>query len=71
MRRAVVGFEQDGEGHWVAKLECGHGQHVRHDPPWTARDWVTTEEGRAGRLGSAMECKRCEEAEKVDRKEPE
>ena len=36
MRRAVIGFETDDEGHWVARLECGHGQHVRHDPPWTS-----------------------------------
>jgi hypothetical protein len=34
MKRAVIGFDKDEEGHWVAKLECGHGQHVRHDPPW-------------------------------------
>ena len=47
MQRAVVSFYQDEEGHWAARLECGHGQHVRHDPPWTVREWVLTEEGRA------------------------
>ena len=26
---------------WVAELECGHTQHVRHDPPWTNRPWVS------------------------------
>ena len=61
MKRAVIGFEQDEEGHWVAKLECGHGQHVRHDPPWTVREWVTTEEGRAARVGTEIDCKRCDE----------
>jgi hypothetical protein len=60
MRRAVIGFEQDDERHWVARLECGHGVHVRHDPPWMVREWVMTEAGRAARIGSAMECKRCE-----------
>ncbi len=35
-----VGFYQDEEGHWAARLECGHGQHVRHDPPWMVREWV-------------------------------
>jgi hypothetical protein len=62
MRRAVIGFEKDGEGYWVARLECGHGQHVRHDSPWTVRDWVTTEEGRAARVGTQVDSKRCDEA---------
>jgi hypothetical protein len=65
MHRAVVsfyqGFYQDEEGHWAARLECGHGQHVRHDPPWIVREWVTREEGRAARIGSLMECKKCDE----------
>jgi Protein of unknown function (DUF3565) len=61
MRRAVIGFEKDDEGRWVARLECGHGQHVRHDPPWTVREWVTTEEGRAAHVGMELECKRCDE----------
>ncbi len=51
MRRAVVSFYQDEEGHWAALLECGHGQHVRHDPPWMVREWVMTEVGRAARIG--------------------
>jgi hypothetical protein len=25
------------------------------------REWVTREEGRAARIGSLMECKKCEE----------
>jgi hypothetical protein len=62
MRRAVIGFELDDEGHWVAKLECGHGVHVRHTPPWMMREWVTTPEGRAERLGSQMDCRQCDEA---------
>ena len=64
MQRAVVGFEQDEEGHWVASLECGHGQHVRHDPPWTVREWVVTEAGRTARLGTRMECKLCDECDR-------
>ena len=61
MQQKIAGFERDEEGHWVAKLACGHGQHVRHDPPWTVREWVTTEEGRAARIGTTLNCKRCEE----------
>lgn len=63
MQRAVVGFDQDDEGHWVARLACGHGRHVRDDAPWTVRAWVRTEAGRAQRLGTMMECTRCEEQE--------
>ena len=40
--RRITGFPRDEEGHWVAELECGHGQHVRHDPPWQSRPWVTS-----------------------------
>lgn len=57
--RAIVGFHQDQEGEWVADLECGHGQHVRHDPPWQNRPWVTTVEGRAGFLGTPLQCVLC------------
>lgn len=61
MQRAVVGFYQDDEGHWAAKLECGHEQHVRHDPPWMVREWVLRKESREERIGTIMECKKCEE----------
>ena len=60
MRRKIIGFHLDDEHHWVADLECGHGQHVRHDPPWQVREWVTTEAGRASRIGLELECLKCE-----------
>jgi cytochrome c-type biogenesis protein CcmH/NrfF len=61
MKQAITGFEKDDEGHWRALLRCGHGQHVRHDPPLTVRPWVLSDEGRASRLGMELECKRCDE----------
>ena len=61
MIRRIVGYHQDEENHWVADLECGHGQHVRHQPPMTTRPWVLTEEGRRQRLGTTLNCKKCEE----------
>jgi hypothetical protein len=61
MRRKVTGFHQDEHGDWVAELDCGHPQHVRHDPPWTQRPWVLSPEGRASRLGMELDCKRCDE----------
>jgi len=60
VRRAIVGYHQDEAGHWVAELECGHTQHVRHDPPWQVRVWVTTPEGRALHLGNELECVLCD-----------
>ena len=60
MRRRIVGFHQDAEGHWVADLECGHGQHVRHDPPWQERPWVVTEDSRSRFIGNTLECVVCD-----------
>ncbi|GMV48724.1 DUF3565 domain-containing protein [Nitrospirales bacterium NOB] len=60
MQQAIVGYHQDDEGHWVADLQCGHGQHVRHQPPMTSRPWVLTEEGRRSFLGTYLNCKKCE-----------
>ncbi len=57
--RAIVGFHQDEESQWVADLECGHTQHVRHDPPWHSRSWVTTAGGRTTRIGTPLECVTC------------
>lgn len=60
MQQAIVGFHLDEEGHYVADLACGHGQHVRHDPPWQNRPWVLTEQGRRQKLGVMLECKKCD-----------
>jgi len=62
--RRIVGFHQDAEQHWVAELECGHAQHVRHTPPWEVRPWVLTEASRAERLGTVLPCRLCGEMEK-------
>ncbi len=66
MEKRITGFHQDEESHWVAELECGHCQHVRHDPPWTSRPWVTTPEGRAAVLGRVLNCKKCDSGDVVD-----
>ena len=59
MKRRIVGFHQDDQGQWVADLECGHTQHVRHDPPWIIREWVTTAEGRDAFVGRELVCVEC------------
>ena len=45
MQQPIVSYHVDEYGDWVADLQCGHGQHVRHQPPMTNRPWVLTEEG--------------------------
>jgi hypothetical protein len=57
--RRITGFRRDEDGHWVAELECGHTQHVRHRPPWRRREWVLTEVGRRSMLGRSLGCVRC------------
>ena len=59
VEKRIVGYHRDDELHWVAELECGHDQHVRHDPPWINRLWVTTQEGRDRHLGQTLKCRKC------------
>jgi hypothetical protein len=66
MKRKIVSFHQDEEQHWVARLECGHNQHVRHNPPWTNRPWVVTREGREAAIGAELDCKKCDEGRPPD-----
>lgn len=60
MLRRIVDYRQDEVNDWVAVLECGHGQHIRHDPPLTNRPWVLTPEGRARFIGHRLNCKICD-----------
>jgi hypothetical protein len=61
MKAKIASFHLDEEGDWVARLECGHNQHVRHRPPWIVRPWVTTPEGQAAAIGRELDCKKCDE----------
>jgi len=61
MKQPIIGFHQDEEAYWVAELQCGHTQHVRHNPPWFVRLWTTTAAGRHGMLGRYLECRLCDE----------
>lgn len=64
MQRRIVGFHQDERDDWVADLECGHGQHVRHDPPWQVRPWVLSPDTRATFIGVMLDCVRCDAEER-------
>ena len=67
MKKPITGFHQDENNDWVAELECGHFQHVRHNPPWINRTWVVTEEGRSSKLGHSLNCKKCESGDPPDK----
>ena len=60
MHTTIAGFHADDAGDWVAELSCGHGQHMRHKPPWQVRPWVTTAEGREGKIAASIECPLCD-----------
>jgi len=63
MKRKITGYHLDEHEDWVAELDCYHGQHVRHDPPFKNRPWVEKEEGRKAKLGEELNCVRCDRLE--------
>ncbi|PSJ48306.1 DUF3565 domain-containing protein [Zobellella taiwanensis] len=71
MEQAIAGYHRDEEGHWVAELRCGHFQHVRHQPPFINRPWVTSAAGRQAMLGMMLNCKKCDRGEPADRLAPD
>jgi hypothetical protein len=60
MKQSIVGFRQDDVGDWVAVLACGHGHHVRHNPPLVERPWVLEAAGRARFVGFELDCRICD-----------
>ena len=69
MKQAITDFHTDHEDHWVAQLQCGHFQHVRHNPPWMNRLWVTSDEGRKAMLGYQLNCIKCDNGAEKDKLE--
>ncbi len=66
MQQPIVGYHMDDEKDWVARLACGHNQHVRHRPPWQLRPWVLTEAGRRSHLGTVLDCVKCDLGDPLD-----
>ena len=66
MKRTIIDFHTDEYGDWIAALDCGHGQHARHRPPFVNRPWVTTPSGRESMLGTELDCVRCDRMEWPD-----
>lgn len=67
MKQKITGYHLDELNDWVAELSCDHFQHVRHNPPWTNREWVTTEAGRQSKLGETLNCVKCDAAAPPDK----
>ena len=66
MKRKIVDFDTDDENHWRAELECGHYQHMRHDPPLRNREWVLDPDERTNRIGVEIDCLKCDLPEDSD-----
>ena len=56
MLTPIIGYHLDDENHWVARLACGHFQHVRHQPPFINRPWVLKQSTRDEKLGKKLNC---------------
>lgn len=63
VERRIVGFVRDEEGDWVARLDCHHRQHVRHQPPFRSNPWVLDDAERRQRIGSGLDCPLCDRCE--------
>lgn len=61
MKRHIIGFHQDELGDGMAELGCDHNRHIRHQPPFQMRPWVTNEQGRQQQLGAELECRKCDD----------
>jgi len=61
MQRTITGFFKNDRDHWTARLDCGHTRTIRHNPPWVNRRWVLREASCRQRIGSAINCKACDD----------
>ncbi len=68
MQRAMVSYRRDPEDNdaWVAVLDCWHGRHLRHEPPLRERSWVLDPAERTARLGTLVDCLKCDRLELPD-----
>ncbi|TWX65095.1 DUF3565 domain-containing protein [Colwellia sp. C1TZA3] len=66
MLQAIIDYHLDDENHWVARLQCGHFQHVRHQPPFINRPWVLNKASRHAMLGQQLNCIKCDQGATKD-----
>jgi hypothetical protein len=67
MNKPISGYHKDEQDHWVAELNCGHNQHVRHSPPFVNRPWVESQAGRETMIGYELNCVKCDAGTLADR----
>ena len=67
MKQPIAGYHKDDHDDWVAELECGHFQHVRHKPPFFNRAWVESTSGRDSMLGLELNCVKCDAGKPKDK----
>jgi hypothetical protein len=60
MDRIIKGFHKDNTGDWLADLECGHSQYLRHSPPNAIRPWVINKNERKKFIGTSLNCTDCD-----------
>lgn len=60
MQQEIISFNQDEINDWCAVLQCGHRQHMRHNPPWQNRAWVLDDEQRKSKIGTTLNCVLCD-----------
>ena len=50
----IMVFYQEGEGHWMAELDCDDQRYMRHHPPFRNTAWVIRESGRRQYVGMSL-----------------
>ena len=50
----IMVFYQEGEGHWMAELDCDDQRYMRHHPPFRNTPWVIRESGRRQYVGMSL-----------------
>jgi hypothetical protein len=60
--RRIVAVRDESESACIVELECGHSRHVRDRPPLESYPWVRDPVQRRARIGTTIECGRCEAA---------
>ena len=63
MRRRINGFVRDEHGDWIARLDCHHSQHIRHQPPFRDAPWIHDDDAHAERVATLLDCPLCDRAQ--------
>lgn len=62
--RRIIAVRDESEAACVVDLDCGHSRHVRDRPPLESYPWVRDPDARRARVGTSIECGRCDAFER-------